>query len=227
MSQYLVFGIGLLAQLLFSARLLVQWIASERAHKVLSPTLFWQLSMAASFMLCLYGWLRHDFAIILGQIISYYVYIWNLSAKGAWVKLPKAARVIFFCVPIAAVIYFVSGGTETFDRLFQQENIPLGLIIFGVVGQFTFTLRFIYQWWYSRRAGESMLPVTFWIISVTGSAMIISYAIIRHDPVLILGQATGIVVYIRNIMIGCKAAKTIGATEREPAQEAIPGTSAE
>lgn len=49
MSQYFIIAIGLLAQLLFSARLLVQWIASERAHKVLSPTLFWQLSMAASF----------------------------------------------------------------------------------------------------------------------------------------------------------------------------------
>ena len=50
MSQYFIIAIGLLAQLLFSARLLVQWIASERAHKVLSPTLFWQLSMAASFL---------------------------------------------------------------------------------------------------------------------------------------------------------------------------------
>lgn len=216
MSQYLVFGIGLLAQLLFSARLLVQWIASERAHKVLSPTLFWQLSMVASFMLCLYGWLRHDFAIILGQLISYYIYIWNLSAKGAWGKLPKTARAVFFCVPIAAVIYFVSGWTDTFDKLFQQEDIPLWLIVFGVAGQFTFTLRFIYQWWYSRRVGESVLPVTFWIISVTGSAMIISYAIIRHDPVLILGQATGMIVYVRNIMIGCKSAKKTDENEAAP-----------
>ena len=47
----------------------------------------------------------------------------------------------------------------------------------------------------------------FWIISLTGSAMIITYAIIRQDPVLILGQATGFVVYARNIMIGYKSSR--------------------
>ena len=207
MNQYLIYAVGLLAQLLFSARLLVQWIASERAKKVLSPTLFWQLSMAASVLLCFYGWLRHDFAIILGQIISYYVYIWNLNAKGFWTKLPKAARFLFFSIPIAAILYFAVDWQDTFTQLFEQEDIPLGLILFGVIGQFTFTLRFIYQWWYSRKAGESVLPMLFWIISLTGSAMIITYAVIRRDPVLILGQATGFIVYARNLMIGRKERK--------------------
>lgn len=205
MNQYLIFTIGLLTQLLFSARLLVQWIASERAHKVLSPTLFWQLSMAASFLLCLYGWLRLDFAIIFGQLISYYIYIWNLNSKGSWGKLPKAARIIFFSLPIMAVSYFLLQWSTTCKRLFQQEEIPLGLIVFGIGGQSIFTFRFIYQWWFSRKAGESLLPFKFWIISLTGSAMIIIYAIVRHDPVLILGQTTGFIVYARNIMIGYKS----------------------
>lgn len=204
MNFYFIFAIGLLAQLLFSARLLVQWIASERAHKVLSPTLFWQLSMVASFLLCLYGWLRNDFAIILGQLISYYIYIWNLKSKGSWSKLSQVAQIVFFMIPIVAVGYFLLNWNDTFTRLFRQENIAGWLILFGVAGQFTFTLRFIYQWWYSRKVGESVLPVIFWIISLTGSAMIISYAIIRHDLVLIIGQATGFVVYVRNIMIGYK-----------------------
>lgn len=92
MNPYLVFLIGIAAQILFSGRLLVQWIASERAKKVLSPTLFWQMSMAASFMLCVYGWLRNDFAIIAGQLISYYIYIWNLRAKKAWDTMPAVLR---------------------------------------------------------------------------------------------------------------------------------------
>lgn len=202
MSDYLIFGVGLLAQFLFSARLLVQWIASERAKQVLSPTLFWQLSMAASFLLCFYGWLRNDFAIILGQLIAYYIYIWNLKTKGAWGALPRIARIVFSGLPLAAVGYFLINGQETFSRLFEQENIPMTLILFGIIGQFTFTLRFIYQWWVSRKTGESVLPPMFWIISLTGSSMVIAYAIIRHDPVLILGQATGFIVYIRNLMIG-------------------------
>ena len=213
MSQYFVFAIGLIAQGLFSARLLVQWIASERAKKVESPVLFWQLSMLASLLLCLYGWLRNDFAIILGQMVAYYVYIWNLNAKGSWVKIPALLRVCFIAVPIAAVVYFAFHWQQTIEHLFRQEDIPLWLIAFGVIGQFTFTLRFIYQWWYSRRVGESLLPIVFWLISVTGSTMIITYAIIRRDPVLILGQATGVVVYIRNIMIACKSR---GTTEALP-----------
>lgn len=207
MSGFMVYAIGLLAQGLFFARQLVQWIASERAKKVLSPTLFWQLSMAASLLLCIYGWMRNDFAIILGQLVTYYIYIWNLNTKGEWHKMPLPARVILISIPAAALMWFGANWETTVEQLFRQENIPVWLIVYGVAGQFTFTLRFIYQWWYSRRKGESLLPTTFWLISLTGSLMIISYAIIRHDPILILGQATGFVVYLRNIMIGHKAAK--------------------
>ena len=207
MNPYLVFLIGIAAQILFSGRLLVQWIASERAKKVLSPTLFWQMSMAASFMLCVYGWLRNDFAIIAGQLISYYIYIWNLRAKKAWDTMPAVLRAVVSYLPVAAVCWFVIDWRETAEHLFQQENIPGWLIVFGTVGQFTFTLRFIYQWRDSARAGESLLPTTFWLISLLGSGMIIAYAIIRRDPVLILGQSTGLVVYLRNIMISRRAAR--------------------
>lgn len=205
MKPYLIYSVGLLAQILFSARLLVQWIASERAHKVLSPTLFWQLSMIASFLLCLYGWLRNDFAIIFGQFISYYIYIWNLHIKNAWVKLPVAIRVCFLIIPILLIHYFIFAKQSSFIGLFRQEDIPVWLMIFGTAGQLTFTLRFIYQWYYSHKVGESILPTTFWIISLTGSSMIIIYAVIRHDPVLIIGQITGFFVYVRNIMIGVKS----------------------
>lgn len=204
MSQYLVYVIGLLAQALFAARQLVQWISSERAKKVLSPTLFWQLSMLGSLTMCLYGWMRDDFAIVLGQLVAYYIYIWNLNIKGVWVRFPAVVRWVFIAIPVAAVVWFATNWHETIGRLFQQEDIPVWLIVYGVIGQFSFQLRFIYQWWYSRSRGESVLPVTFWVISLTGSLMIVSYAILRHDPILILGQATGMIVYVRNLMIAYK-----------------------
>ena len=78
-SSYLIYAIGFLAQGFFSARILVQWAMSERARKVLSPSVFWILSIAGAYLLCLYGWLRNDFAIVLGQVISYYIYLWNLK----------------------------------------------------------------------------------------------------------------------------------------------------
>jgi len=88
--------------------------------------------------------------------------------------------------------------------MFHNENIPLWLVIFGSAGQIIFTLRFVYQWAYSRRRHESMLPRGFWIISLIGSGVIVAYGIFRKDPVLILGQSFGFVAYVRNLMIGFK-----------------------
>ena len=88
MESIFTYLIGLLAQGFFSARILVQWIMSEKAKKVVNPALFWILSVAGSWLLFIYGWIRDDFAIMLGQVISYYIYIWNLNQKGIWERLP-------------------------------------------------------------------------------------------------------------------------------------------
>ncbi len=73
----MIYVIGLLAQLFFGARTVLQWILSERAKKVLSPSIYWILSILGAYLFFIYGWLREDFAIIFGQIISYYIYNWN------------------------------------------------------------------------------------------------------------------------------------------------------
>ena len=82
-----IYVIGFLAQAFFSARIIFQWVLSEKAKKVVSPSIFWILSIAGSYLLCIYGWLRDDFSIIFGQFISYYIYLWNLNEKGIWNKL--------------------------------------------------------------------------------------------------------------------------------------------
>ncbi len=74
-------------------------------------------------------------------------------------------------------------------------------------GQILFTFRFIYQIIYSAKRNESILPLGFWIISLTGSSLIIIYALIRLDPILILGQSAGFIAYIRNIIIYTKQGK--------------------
>ena len=197
----MIYIIGFLAQLLFSARLLLQWIMSERAKKVVSPSIFWKLSLIGAWLLFIYGWLRDDFAIILGQLISYYIYIWNLDKKESWRKVPFGIRYIIVLTPVAALFYMVKDIPAFVDQFFRNEDIPLGVLIFGSMGQIIFTLRFVYQWLYSRRKNESMLPLGFWLISLSGSLIIVAYALYRRDPVLILGQSTGLIVYCRNIYI--------------------------
>lgn len=201
----MIYVIGFLAQVFFSARILLQWILSERAKKVISPAIFWQLSIVGSYLLFVYGWLRDDFAIILGQIISYYIYIWNLDKKLQWKKLPFIIRTLLLLTPVVAILYMLKDASAFVDQFFRNEKIPLWLLIYGSMGQIIFTLRFVYQWIYSKRKDESLLPIGFWVISLLGSLIIVSYAIYRHDPVLILGQSTGLIAYNRNIYLSRRA----------------------
>ena len=201
----MIYVIGFLAQVFFSARILLQWILSERAKKVISPAIFWQLSIVGSYLLFVYGWLRDDFAIILGQIISYYIYIWNLDKKHQWKKLPFIIRTLLLLTPVAAILYMLKDASAFVDQFFRNEKIPLWLLVYGSMGQIIFTLRFVYQWIYSKRKDESLLPIGFWVISLLGALIIVSYAIYRRDPVLILGQSTGLIAYRRNIYLSRKA----------------------
>ena len=201
----MIYVIGFLAQVFFSARILLQWILSERAKKVISPAIFWQLSIVGSYLLFVYGWLRDDFAIILGQIISYYIYILNLDKKHQWKKLPFIIRTLLLLTPVVAILYMLKDASAFVDQFFRNEKIPLWLLIYGSMGQIIFTLRFVYQWIYSKRKDESLLPIGFWVISLLGALIIVSYAIYRRDPVLILGQSTGLIAYSRNIYLSRKA----------------------
>jgi len=205
----MIYLLGFISQVLFFMRTLLQWVLSERAKKVLSPTIYWVLSIIASYLFCIYGWFRNDFSILLGQLISYYIYIWNLNENGVWKKINVVVQAILFLTPICAIGFVLKNGDYFVSNFLNNIKIPLWLIIWGSAGQIIFTLRFVYQWIYSMRRNESLLPVGFWIISLVGSGIIASYGVIRVDPILILGQSVGFIAYTRNIVIYRKELKTL------------------
>ncbi|HEY3371002.1 MAG TPA: lipid-A-disaccharide synthase N-terminal domain-containing protein [Prolixibacteraceae bacterium] len=204
----MIYVLGLISQILFFSRTLLQWVMSERAGKVLSPTIYWVLSIVASYLFCIYGWFRNDFSILLGQVISYYIYIWNLNANGVWYKIPLLIRGLLMLTPIIAIGFVIKNGEYFVHNFLSHFHIPLWLIIFGSLGQIIFTLRFVYQLIYSIRRNESLLPLGFWIISLVGSGIIATYGMIRLDPILILGQSVGFIAYTRNIILYRKELKT-------------------
>jgi len=71
----------------------------------------------------------------------------------------------------------------------------------GFTGQVAFTGRFVLQWLYSEYQKRSVIPVSFWYLSIIGSALLLAYAIYRQDPVFILGQSFGIIIYLRNLQL--------------------------
>jgi len=74
-------------------------------------------------------------------------------------------------------------------------------LVVGFAAQAVFAGRFLVQWIASEKAKESVVPVAFWYLSICGSAMLLTYAIYRQDPVFILGQSTGSIIYIRNLYL--------------------------
>lgn len=69
----------------------------------------------------------------------------------------------------------------------------------GFLAQLMFSMRFLLQWIASERVRASVIPETFWYFSFAGGLMLLIYALYRMDPVFILGQATGLIIYSRNI----------------------------
>ena len=208
MSNWIIYSVGFLAQLLFSGRSVFQWILSEKSKKVLTPSLFWKMSLIASFLMFLYGYLRSDFAIMLGQTLTYFIYIRNLQLQGEWIKLNKYLRLLLWIFPALIVVLGYNNNIYDVERLFKNEAIPFWLLMLGIVSQVVFTLRFIYQWIYSERQKESILPLGFWLLSLAGSTLILIYAIFRADPVLFSGHIFGVLMYARNMVIMRKELKT-------------------
>jgi lipid-A-disaccharide synthase-like uncharacterized protein len=73
--------------------------------------------------------------------------------------------------------------------------------VLGLVGQATFFSRFLVQWIASERQGRSFVPPAFWWLSLAGSMLLLAYAVHRKDPVFVLGQAFGWIVYARNLVL--------------------------
>ncbi len=74
-------------------------------------------------------------------------------------------------------------------------------LVIGFIAQGLFSARFLVQWIASERRKRSIVPTTFWYFSIAGGALLLAYAIHRRDPVFIVGQGAGLIVYVRNLQL--------------------------
>ncbi|MEJ5366019.1 MAG: lipid-A-disaccharide synthase N-terminal domain-containing protein [Desulfosoma sp.] len=93
----------------------------------------------------------------------------------------------------------------------SPEKIWLGV---GFSAQALFSARFFVQWIASERAGRSVVPVAFWILSVFGGALLLAYALWRRDPVFIVGQGAGLIIYGRNLYLIYREKRALRETKR-------------
>lgn len=199
MENIFVIGLGFFAQGLFFIRTISQWFKSEQEGEVISPTVYWQISLVASILMLTYGILRNDFAIVVGQFLVYSIYIRNLQLKKAWHTMHWLAKGLAIIVPIVYLSWLIFSGN--FNSILKNEDVSLFWMIWGTIAQIVFISRFFYQWIYSENKKESVLPLGFWIISTAGSLMIFTYSIARLDLVLFAAHSLGLFVYTRNILL--------------------------
>jgi lipid-A-disaccharide synthase-like uncharacterized protein len=81
-------------------------------------------------------------------------------------------------------------------------------LVVGFAGQAIFSARFVVQWIASEREGRSVVPLPFWLLSIAGSLVLLAYAVHRRDPVFVLGQVTGLFIYLRNLHLIRREART-------------------
>jgi lipid-A-disaccharide synthase-like uncharacterized protein len=199
-----VYLLGFLSQGLFAARLIIQWLLSEKEGKVVSPVIYWHITLVATYLFIVYGILQNDFVIILGMALSYIISIRNLQLDGSWNEMPAVLRLMAIVIPAATLLYLLVPANGVTYKLDSQTFVD-PIFLSGALGQLLLNFRFVYQWYYAEKLKISILPVGFWYMTTLGSIMVVIYAADRFDPVLLFAQGLGLVASLRNIQLHFKA----------------------
>ena len=119
---WLTFTLGFSAQTFFGLRTALQWLKSEMAHESVSPVSYWIFSVIGACLMFIYGVLRNDFSIILGQFVAYFIYLWNLNANGIWDRMKILTRVLLAALPFVAAMLLFKDAPGIFTELLPQQR---------------------------------------------------------------------------------------------------------
>jgi lipid-A-disaccharide synthase-like uncharacterized protein len=191
-TGWLLFGFT--AQAIFTARMALQWAQSERAGKSVITPSFWWWSIAGSLMLGFYFALRGDPVAYLGQLFGTLIYVRNLWLLDVSRRWAVAAMGVMLAVSACAYLRLPAHDA-------REGGLPWLWLAFGFGAQALFTARMLVQWLASERAKASVVPKAFWWLSLAGGFALGVYFVRRGDPVGLVGQLFGCVVYARNLWL--------------------------
>jgi lipid-A-disaccharide synthase-like uncharacterized protein len=214
--------IGIAGQVLFTARIIVQWYASEKAKESVVPRSFWWLSVGGTLLLLAYAWFTRDPVFLIGPTLNLFLYARNLMIASSMKRLGSIA----ILAPLALVT-LISAGVATYLTVQEKDILavdasPLWLAI-GFTGTALWTLRFPVQWIISERVGKSVLPPAFWWMSIAGAGLLTAYAAYKPDAVFVLAYALNPIPAYRNlILIYRKRKQAEPATAADRDEVAVP-----
>lgn len=199
--------LGFTGNLLFTARVLVQWLASERCGRSIVPVAYWWLSLLAALTMLVYAFGRQEIPFILGLASSLVPYTRNLWIHYRPHRAPRSLGLLLVVATLLACLPILK---------FSHEAIIDAWFFLGLLGTAVFYSRFPYQWVVSERSRRSTLPLGFWYLSLAGSALLLLYSLIRADLPFFIGFIFNGIPYVRNIMILRRRHRS-GCTEPTPA----------
>lgn len=213
--RHLLYPIGYLANLLYALRFFLQWINSEKAHQSHFSPSFWSISLYGSLLMAFHSFIQVQYPVCLIQSCNAMLYWRNFElmrhSKQDLMPLSKVHALLALLI-FGLTTAFIAQSWLAFGELEwmrvpnvmeRAKEVPVSITwnLVGFCGTFLFASRFWIHWWRAEKDISTALRRDFWLVSVIGSLLALSYFIRIKDLVNIIGYGAGMVPYIRNLML--------------------------
>lgn len=212
----LLYPLGFLSAIAFSARVLIQWLTSEAKKQSTVMPLFWQLSLCGNVLLAIHAFIQVQFHVCAIQVCNAIISWRNLNLMQSFDKQISMRRTLCFLLgaPLILTIlftiqgHFLIGDNQDWFRIpiapWQSKDHSQVTFIWHVIGTTGLALfgsRFWVQWWYAEHHRQSYLGSAFWWISLCGEGICLIYFLKINDAVNYIGPLFAMIPYIRNLML--------------------------
>jgi lipid-A-disaccharide synthase-like uncharacterized protein len=207
-----LYPLGFLSGLIFTTRFIAQWIESEKQKKSIVSPRFWHLSLLGNVLLMTHAFIQFQYHVCVIQAWNTIISWRNLNLRKMH-PLPK--KNVYFFLLLAIGLISVGFMIQTLLlkenswfrvpyapwQTFTPAPVPFFWHVIGFSSYFLFSSRFWIQWWLSEKSQASILPPSFWWISLGGALLSSLYFIKIQDSVNLIGPVIGMIPYIRNLIL--------------------------
>jgi lipid-A-disaccharide synthase-like uncharacterized protein len=187
-------------QAFYFSRFLIQWIASEGSGRSESPRIFWWLSLLGVVFAGTGAVGQEEWILVPAFLVNLAIYLRNISlpssrAVGKGQGLGPIPAAIAGALLAVLVVWFGARGADLVG------DMPLVVLWAGILGQGIWSTRFILQWWFSERRGQSHFPILFWWLSALGAVLNLIFTAWLGKPEFMIGYLIAWFVPVRNLTL--------------------------
>lgn len=206
----ILYPLGFLSAVAFGARVLWQWVASEIKGESVVPRQFWTITIFANFLAFLHSIIQYQYHVALITTCNGILAWRNLNLMkpvSKQISFIATVTILLLGVTITTLLFALQGGDSWFRIPIQTvfaggpQHIPEIWHYIGFFGIILFSSRFWIQWWSSECHKKSVLNAPFWLVSLAGGFISVSYFFYIHDLVNGIGPLLGTIPYMRNLML--------------------------